>query len=196
MLKPAAAAVRRHDPAATVLSAGLAQSDARFLAELYDAGAGGSFDAVAAHSYPVGDPRDCTLRGDGRGFRDRLCGLRDVRRVMDAHGDRDKPVWVTELGWSTAQPDGVSESEQAKLLDTTLHLLATEYPWVEVASVFNFRNDYWLRDAPGSIEGNFGLIRTDFKPKPAYAALSRYAAERWLSDAWLPLANAVGPGPA
>lgn len=194
MLVPAAAAVHRHDAQATVLSGGLAQSDSRFLAGVYAAGAGGSFDAVAAHSYPAGDPRECRLRGDGRGYRDQLCGLRDVRRVMEENGDRAKAVWVTELGWSTAQPGGVDEAAQARLLGTSLRLLAREYPWVTVASVFNFRNDYWMRDAPANIEGNFGLVKTDFTPKPAYGAIKGYAAERWLSDAWLSLTSVVGPG--
>jgi hypothetical protein len=194
MLVAAAAAVHRHDTGATVLNGGLAQSDSRFLAGLYAAGAGRSIDAVAAHSYPTGDPRECRLRGDGRGYRDQLCGLRDVRRVMAANGDVAKPIWVTELGWSTAEPGGVSERAQAQLIGATMRLLAREYPWVTVASVFNFRNDYWMRDAPSSVEGNFGLIRTDFTPKPAYAAVGAYVSERWLSDLWLSLTSAAGAG--
>jgi hypothetical protein len=194
MLVPASAAVRRGDPSATVLNGGLAQSDARFLAGLYAAGAGRTFDAVAVHSYPAGDPRECRLRGDGRGYRDQLCGLRDARRVMEEHGDEAKPVWVTELGWSTARPGGVSEREQARLVAAAMRLLASDYPWVTVASVFNLRNDYWMRDEPSSVEGNFGLVRTDFGPKPAYSAIKAYASERWLSDAWLSLTSAAGAG--
>ena len=40
--------------------------------------------------------------------------------------------------------------------------------------MYNLRNNFDLLDA-GEFEGRFGLLRTDFSPKPAYSAFKRYS---------------------
>jgi hypothetical protein len=46
---------------------------------------------------------------------------------------------------------------------------------VQVAFYYGLRNDWWSHDDPRSMEACFGLLRTDFSPKPAYAAFRTYA---------------------
>ena len=102
---------------------------------------------------------------------------------MRAHGD-DKPVRVTEYGWSSTQPgsgggpscergasaglkpSGVTAAEQATFLAQGYHCLAQE-PGVEAATWFT------LRDAPVSEHPldelrHYGLLTTGGAHKPAW----------------------------
>ena len=68
----------------------------------------------------------------------------------------------------------MSEATQARYLTAAFSQLAL-YPYVTVALAYNFRNDYWLNNDPTNLEANYGLLRTDFSAKPAYAAFKAYA---------------------
>ena len=89
-LRAAAAGVRGADPGATVVLAGLVNRSWLALRELYKAGAGGLFDAVALHPY-TREPRNV------------LRLVRLARREMRKHGDATLPIWITELSWPAAQ---------------------------------------------------------------------------------------------
>lgn len=172
LLAAAAPRVRVAAPDARVLLGGLAKSDYVYLEALYAAGAADDFDIMAVHPYTgSASPTHCwTSASTGRRSKDALCGLEEVRATMVAHGDGSKPVWLTELGWSTTTAAyGVTEAQQAAYLTAAWARLAA-WPWVEVALWYGFRNVFWLQDDPGAWEANLGLLRTDFTPKPAYAA--------------------------
>ena len=89
LLRAAYAAVRRADPRARVVLAGLPNESWTALDSIYRAGGRGHFDAVALHPY-TGKPRNVV----------RLVEL--ARDVMARHRDRRTPVWVTELSWPAA----------------------------------------------------------------------------------------------
>jgi hypothetical protein len=108
MLRRTYEAIKAADPEAIVVSAGLAPTnhqnaeamdDRVFLEAMYQAGAGGYFDTLGAHPYGFAYPPD-----DPQGAHDglNLARLLDLRAIMEAYGDGDKPIWVTELGWTTA----------------------------------------------------------------------------------------------
>ena len=169
-------AIKAVDPGATVVLGGLSKSDYGYLEELYAAGAGSFFDVANVHPYTgVVDPTLCwDQAGTSRRALDAFCGIEEVRAVMEANGDAEKPLWLTELGWSSsASPFGVNEAQQAEFLTKAL-VKVEDYSYVEAVFVYNFRNTYWLHDDPSEWEANAGLIRTDFSPKPAYAALRAY----------------------
>jgi hypothetical protein len=92
-------ALRRADPRATAVLAGLAESShgvsvADFLAGVYAVRHGrDAFDAVAVHVY-------------ARTAATAVGGVRAVRRILDARGDRRTPIWVTEAGWATGGGGG------------------------------------------------------------------------------------------
>jgi hypothetical protein len=92
---------------------------------------------------------------------------------MLARGD-DKPIWFTEFGWSTTSKQcGVSEATQADYLRRAFEYIEQD-PYVEVATWYNFRNNFFNADAD-EVEAQYGLLRTDFSEKPAYAAFKAYA---------------------
>jgi hypothetical protein len=88
-LRAAAAGVRRADPGATVVLAGLVNRSWLALRQLYRAGAHGLFDAVAIHPYTL-KPKNVV----------RLVEL--ARGEMRRRGDGKLPIWITELSWPAA----------------------------------------------------------------------------------------------
>jgi hypothetical protein len=82
-------------------------------------------------------------------------------------------MWLTEFGWSTTSDNwGVSAQTQADYLLRAYRMLEQD-SYVQVAIWYNFRNNWWDKDADGW-EYQCGLMRTDFTPKPSYAAFKSY----------------------
>ncbi|MEA2391933.1 MAG: polysaccharide biosynthesis protein PslG [Solirubrobacteraceae bacterium] len=182
MLRAAYPAIKAADPDSTVISGGLSGNDRGYLQQLYAHGAGHSFDVAGIHDYAWGDPSKCWQDGSGRNAEDAFCGIQEVRKVMVDHGDADKAIWITEMGWSTCQnsssacmQSGVSRSQQASYTTKAFHILDDRYRYVKVALVYNFRNDSWLHDDPRDWEAQTGLVTTHFTPKPALRAFRDYA---------------------
>jgi hypothetical protein len=172
LLRAAYPAVKAADPGATVLFGGTFGNDGGYIAAAYQAGAKGYFDAMAVHPYSGASPPEAT-DGGYAGFP----GYRGIRNLMLAWGD-DKPIWLTEFGWSTTSAaNGVGygaagEATQADYL-TRAYRLTDEDPYVQVAIWYNFRNNFWNKDANGW-EYQCGLLYTTFAPKRSYAAFKSY----------------------
>jgi len=170
LIKPAYAAVKAARPDMTVVMGGLSDNDTDFLSKVYAAGGGAGFDVVGMHTYPRTMPSPCSS-----GSRWEFCGLTNVRNVMVNNGDSAKPIWVTEMGFSTyTGSGGFSLDAQAQGLTEAYKWLESR-PWVARAYWYNFRNNYWSNDRPADWDANLGLLRTDFTPKPAYYAYKTYA---------------------
>jgi len=123
-------------------------------------------DVYAVHPYP--DPRGSSPTAEGRsasaGF-DRVALVDDIARERDVR----RPVWITEVGWSTSDArGGVSEEDQAAHTVAAIERTQEEWPFVERFFVYT-----WARDrAPtDDIELGFGLRRQDGSPKPALEAI-------------------------
>jgi len=117
-------------------------------------------DGIAVHPYAV-DAAE-TLRA-----------IDELRGVLRARGVR-RPLWITEIGWSTCrQRDGcVSERAQAGELRALLRaLLAPAHHGVHTLFVYRLRD---LRP-DGGHETSFGLLRADGARKPAWSVLRRAA---------------------
>jgi hypothetical protein len=175
MLRGAYAAVKRVDPEATVVSGGLspATDDGKsiapvtFLKTLYGSGGKGAFDALGHHPYcwPAnpGDPEPWSAWYQMAGAQTSLRG------VMQANGDGAKQIWATEFGAPTRGPAGshVTEAEQAEMLSRGLRLFRS-YAWAGPIFWYSERD---LGPDGASVESSFGILRNDFTPKPAFAAL-------------------------
>lgn len=182
LLKAGSLAVREVDPDAEIVFGGTQWSDYRFLEDAYAAepNLGEYYDVMGVHPYtPPAAPTPEEIRRDpdGRMSKDSFPAYREVRAVMLEHGD-DKPIWFTELGWSTSsqdQPGGlVSEEQQADYLKRAFDYIEQD-PYVEVAFWYNLRNNWDQYDAD-TWEGQMGLLRTDFSPKLSFAAFKDVGA--------------------
>lgn len=84
------------------------------------------------------------------------------------HQGRTVPLYITELGWPTHKaPMGVTAERAADYLPRML-LLARTLPYVKGVWWYDLRDDGW--DERNG-EHNYGLLRPDLRPKPAYASL-------------------------
>jgi hypothetical protein len=160
------------DPHARIVLAGLPNRSWEELARIYRAGARGLFDVVAIHPFTARVPGVVEI-------------LARARRVMRANGDSRKPLWVTELSWTSARGKAhwtygneTTEAGQARNLSHVYALLARErrrlrlqraywYTWMSVETNPDYPFDY------------AGLLRVGpdgaVVEKPAYAALRRTA---------------------
>ncbi len=174
------------DPRAMVVIAGLApcnnvdsqaMDDRLFLEALYQAGAGACFDTLGAHAYGFGYLPD-DPRGAHQGLN--LARLLDLRAVMEAHGEGSKPVWITELGWTTKGAGAhawqtVSPQQQADYLVRAWQRIQREWPWVQVVTVWNLSQGL----PPTDEMAGYSLLDENGKPKPSYGALQSELRGRW-----------------
>src|SRR5918992_1348098 len=157
MVRAAYPAIKAVQPSDLVITGGTVGNNMDFVQALYDHGAGGHFDAVGVHTDTA-----CLTNGPDRYYRDErgrvgrytFTGYREVHAVMSAHGDGAKPIWMTELGWSTAstrprscsvgeskgrKPLGVSRKRQARHLRNAYRCLAAD-PFVQVGLWFGMQD--------------------------------------------------------
>ena len=94
---------------------------------------------------------------------------------MKANGDGKKKIWATEWGAPTgSSSQSMTEAAQAQLIKVGLTSLKA-WPWAGPSFLYNFRDKGTnLSDR----EQNFGLVRHDWSPKPAYQAYRSVAAHR------------------
>lgn len=180
MLRAGYEAVKAADPGATVLLGGLSKSDFYYLEGVYRAGGGPYFDAVAVHPYTYGvDPTAAWNGVHDWEDPDRISinafpAVQEIRRSMVAFGDAGKQVWLTEFGYSTTTQDGgVSAATQASFL-TKAYRYVDRFPWIKTMFWYSARNSPFYGDR-NTYEARFGLLTTDWSPKPSYSALRAYA---------------------
>lgn len=151
--------------------AGAASSGPAFLEATYraDPALGRSFDVLAYHpyAYPFTSPEvQVPVRGS------LLSAARQLRAVLARHGDRSKPLWITEVGWPTSSRGyGVPEVKQAQYVARMQ--AATFAQHIPVLTWFTYGDD---TDPSGlNQEAAFGFFRVDGTAKPSYTALRTFA---------------------
>ena len=178
LLQKAYETVKKADPFALVISAGLAPTneqstqamdDRVFLEEMYKAGARPFFDVLGAHpygfAYPPEDPH-----GAHKGLN--MNRLLDLRAIMEAHQDGAKPVWATEIGWTTYGLGEhswltVTPEEQADYLVRAWRWAKEHSSWLHLFTVWNLSSHL----PEGDEKAGYSILYEDGKPKPAYWAL-------------------------
>jgi hypothetical protein len=190
LLQSAYRAIKVVDPAALVISGGLAPTgdgnppeawgDLDYLAGMYRAGAQGYFDALGSHPYSFGRPPDFD-------HADEITFSRIVRQrqIMLDYDDGQTPIWITEMGWVLAthwdlgefHSGGIDEVAQAEALRRAYEKLESEWPWVEAAFLFNldFSTAPWY---PAAEQMRwYAILNPDRTPRPAYTALREYRSD-------------------
>jgi hypothetical protein len=188
ILEVGRAAALAADPNAKIVMggmAGLTEISAPFdydpldyLDEVGRLGGWNHVDIIALHPYHPAPPegtirrfdREVTLRGE----------LQHMDELLRRYGA--KPVWLTELGWTTSQGfPGVSEDEQALYL-LRAYMLALAHPSVEKVFWYDFRNDTHPDAAytnpiynSREFEFHYGLLRRSYPLNPERTDLRKPA---------------------
>jgi hypothetical protein len=101
----------------------------------------------------------------------------------------NKPMWVTEYGWATANHSGAysfgnqtSYAEQADYIIQSMDLAKTKYsPWLTGLFLWNLNysvSDEIHKNKTGSYGVDpfyaYSIINADYSPRPAYDAIRAY----------------------
>ncbi|HEX6512085.1 MAG TPA: O-antigen ligase family protein, partial [Chloroflexota bacterium] len=197
LLQAAYRRAKEVDPSIVVLSAALTPTtdcctknrpDPVYLQQMYDAGAGGSFDILGAQAYGLRagpeDPwQDLPFRpNEARkavidSHNTNLGRVVLDRQVMVRNGDPDKSVWVGEFGWNALPPGwtgdaspwgSVSLQQQAQYTVQAYRRSQREWPWLGVMAVWLFQDPAPAANDPTQF---FGLVDQQFQPRPVYDAI-------------------------
>jgi hypothetical protein len=186
LLKRSYAAIKAAAPGVAVVFSPTVGNNFAYVREAYQAGAKGNFDAMAVHTDTacLDQPPSAYYREeDGRLGRFTFLAYREVHATMQANGDGDKPIWMTEFGWSAAQhtcefgsgagkkPAGVPEEDQAKYLLQAMNCMEPD-SFVQVAMWFNNRD----LQSDGKMANMYGLRRFNGSARPAYEAFKSWNA--------------------
>ncbi|MBA3469461.1 MAG: cellulase family glycosylhydrolase [Herpetosiphonaceae bacterium] len=191
VLQTARAAAKSADPNAIIVLGGVADIWSEVPTNAYDTldyleqiaalGAWDQFDILGLHPYRPLAPEVPAWRRDH--FETMRNQMDDIDRLLDRLGR--KPIWYTEMGWSTEADRHVDELAQAAWLQRFM-LIAMTRPGVEKIFWYDFRNDtggpaHYTRpiNDPNEEQFHFGLLRRTFPlrtddqriRKPAYSAL-------------------------
>ncbi len=210
------AAAKAADPEATIVMGGMASiwgvppspynyDYFDYLERVGQLGGWNHVDVIAIHPYRP-DPPEGRLGGRVQGEQNFRTEMQHLDDLLRRYGT--KPVWLTEIGWSTnAQWPGVDPDTQAFFM-VRLYILAITHPSIEKIFWYDFRNDTWP-EAPYERpvyndyedEFHYGLLRRSYPLDPNQADLRKpaFLAYRTMTDmlagAWLHEIVAEGDRP-
>lgn len=155
--KAAYKAIKEANPDAFVLGGAVAASDYGWLEQLIKLGGGDYMDAVSFHPYTTSGP-------EGAKFAETMNRVKESFKQLGF----EKPMWISEIGWSSAN---YSEVEQAAFAVQVKTLLLANPGVVDKVFWYDSLNDGMNKEDK---ESNFGLLsqRGPYSAKPAYAALA------------------------
>jgi arabinogalactan endo-1,4-beta-galactosidase len=185
MLKSAYPAIKAANPTAQVLSAGLSPAESQssniaprdFLSALYKAGAKPYFDVLGLHPYSY--PAPSSTNYGWSAWSQMADQSTSIRSIMQANGDTDKKIWITEYGAPTAGPGDTagittySDKQDAGHVDEELQAYTLQSAVSSITGADWIGGFFWysykdLGTDLSDSENFFGLLRADGTRKPAY----------------------------
>lgn len=176
LVKVAYSKFKAGDPNALVVVGGPSSNDDGWISELYNNGIKGYFDVLSLH--PYNSPANAGPTDIAKDDRYNFKHLPAVRNVMVNNGDSNKPIWITELGWSTHANNsstkpwnlGVTEQQQADFSVEAIKYAAANWPYVTNIFFYTDKNT----GQSDIHQSNFGILRIDNSPKPVWNAIKSY----------------------
>lgn len=188
LLRLCSEAIRAADPAAILISAGLAPTgqhnddahrDDIYLNDMYLAGFQQYIDVVGLHApgFAAPDYGPDDAEKDGRGRWATFRRIEDLRKLMIKHGDAARQVAILEVGWTTDPREGkgydwfaVDEATQARHLQSAYAYAAEHWrPWVGLMSAIYIAKPTWTED---NEEYWWAITTPDNFIRPAFGALT------------------------
>ena len=199
MLKTAYQAIKAVDPSVTVLfgaptptgvnDPNIGIDDATYVRRVYEEfpGLGNYFDAIGIHPNGGANAPDDTLGGANNrnvpGWNNHasffFTRFVEIKAIMIAQGDPNKPIWFTEFGWSATPASEIvagyeysqynSDQDQATFLVRSFEKIRNEYPYVTHMFIWNLNFQQVV--GPTDEKYGFGILRSDGGHRAAYDAL-------------------------
>ena len=147
-------------------------NDLQYLAGMYEAGAAVYFDGLAVHTYGLTFPAEAEPDPTILNFR----RVELVRQVMEAYGDAETKIYITESGWND-HPRWTMAVRPGQRIQNTLDALAyaeANWPYVEMMAIWAFR----FPAPTKSFMDYYTLVTPEFVPKPIYEAIQEYATNQ------------------
>ncbi|HPA46676.1 MAG TPA: hypothetical protein PK395_13000 [bacterium] len=164
-------AAKEADPSCRVLGMCTLGMDTYFIRKVLESPAAPPFDILSVHPYRdlreidlCNDRPDITMRED----------MRVLRNLLREFG-RDVPIWFTEMGRNTSlatEGEGISLAAQAAYT-VKMHVMAA---MTGVEKLFQYEL-YAPPAAADNKEYHYGILHSDYSPKPAYEALRTMTAK-------------------
>jgi polysaccharide biosynthesis protein PslG len=206
LLRVSYQAIKKVDPNAIVISAGLspttevserAISDVQYLREMYANGAKDAFDMLGVHAPgfkapPDMDPGEAARNPQFNNNDPSPENLRrayafrhaeDIRKIMEENGDGAKQVAIMEMGWtSDTRPNSpyawhaVTEEQKAEYL-----VKAIQYAKANWGSWAGLMSIIYIPDpewTPSDEQYYWSITNPDGTPRPAYTALKEALTRR------------------
>ena len=135
-------------------------------------------DILSIHSYNYGE------RSASRTPEAWLNWMSEVQQMLRKYNqDQDVPLLVTEMGWPThVGKSNSTEPELSASYLARLYLLGRTLPYLRGIWWYDYQDDGWN---PEYNEDNFGIVRPDLTPKPAYYVMADLAS-------WIPRSTFLG----
>jgi hypothetical protein len=179
MLKAVYHVVHQANPNVVVLGGALAPTleppgspaglnDLIYLRELYEAGGGPYFDALAAHAYGLAFAPEVAPGEALINFR----RVELLREIMDTYGDKDKLIYVTEAGWND-HPRwtwGVNPAQRVRYTLDAYNWAEEQWPWCPVVAIWMFR----VPQPMHNYQDYYAFVTPLFQRRPIYTAVQRY----------------------
>jgi hypothetical protein len=191
LLKVCYLGIKTADPAALVISAGMAPTgsglpealpDDEFVEKMYRAGAAPYFDLLGVHAAgyqepPETSPDEAAKKYNGNRF---FCfrHVEDLRKTMERYGDADKQVAVLEFGWTTDLVNpayswyAVTEQQQADYMVRAYQYAQAHWsPWIGPMIALSIANPFYT---PEDEQYWWAITYPDYpetRVRPAYEAL-------------------------
>lgn len=168
LLTKAYVAIKRADPANTVVMAGTSGVDLGFVRRVI--AAGGRLDVISVHPY--------------RNIPESQL-IREVASLRSLH----KPIWFSEIGWPAGPGCQLCTDEEAQAAYLVRFYALAAAAGVSRVFWYDLRDDPHTAESP---EAHFGLLRRDLSAKPAFVAYARL--DRILNRARFLRADVVNAG--
>lgn len=123
LLRKTCREIKAINPALKVVLGGVSGVPIPYLEELFQAGGAEAFDIMNIHPYQWEALPEHNLPL-----------FRELKRLMRKYGAEQKPVWITEIGWSTARPPELHAKVVNAALET-LNIRPKDWPLACVSSI-------------------------------------------------------------
>ncbi len=200
MLKAGSEGVRASDPDAIIVFGGLtpngvndpaiAIDDFNYLNLAY-ARSGGEisqyFDVLGVHANSTHNSPDemwpDNITSGHEGWNDHpsffFRRVESLRQIMVQQGDLDKPVWITEYGWTTENMApgyeygaNNTEEEVAEFLTRGLEICKDEWGWCTGAFIWNLNWSTLVEESDEKFP--WSALEADWTPRPQFEAVREF----------------------